>query len=90
LSTFRDALAPERLYVGQTRRWMTPAKLDQEAERATALLRGRAVKRVWRHSVGEVGIEFEDGARLFVRHLDEGNELSITGCDDQEESETSG
>ena len=69
---------------------MTRAELDQEAARVTALLGGGTAKRVWRHRVGEVGIEFEDGARLFVHHNLEGVELSITGCDVPEESGASG
>ncbi|MGC4089961.1 MAG: hypothetical protein QM756_19150 [Polyangiaceae bacterium] len=58
---------------------MTSSKLEQEAERATALLAGKVVKRVWRHRGEEVGIEFVDGSRLFVDSLEEGLELSITG-----------
>jgi len=52
--------------------------LSKEAERATALLRGKEVATVWRHRKGEVGIEFADGTRLFVDGKGEGIELSIT------------
>jgi len=64
---------------------MTRTELDEEADRATALLRGRTVKRVCRHRVDEVGIEFEDGTRLFVDQRDH-IELSITDCEDLGES----
>lgn len=43
------------------------------------------MKRVWRHRVSEVGIEFEGGIRHFVHRSVEGVELSITGCDAPEE-----
>jgi hypothetical protein len=41
-------------------------KMKNEAAKVTALLQGRIVKTVWRHRPGEIAIEFEDGARLFV------------------------
>lgn len=53
------------------------SNLKEEAARATALLRGRIIKTVWRHRPGEIGIEFEDGARLFVDSSSR-LELSIT------------
>jgi hypothetical protein len=57
--------------------------LEQEARKATAVLRGRTVKQVWRHRAEEVGIEFEDGSRLFVDwQPDNRLELSITGVDE--------
>jgi hypothetical protein len=40
--------------------------LEEEAERATALLCGKVVKRVLRHREGEILVEFEDGSRLFA------------------------
>lgn len=56
----------------------TPTELADEAQRATELLRGRQIARVWRHRPGELGIEFTDGSRLFVDWRDVGLELSIT------------
>ncbi|MBA4766643.1 MAG: hypothetical protein H2049_03290 [Porphyrobacter sp.] len=51
--------------------------LDEESERATAMLAGKIVARVVRQREAEVLIEFTDGTRLFV---DGGTtvELSIT------------
>lgn len=59
---------------------MANVDLEDEAARATGLLRGRTVERVWRHRVGEVAIEFADGVRLFA-DADSPVELSVTGCD---------
>ena len=56
----------------------TPETLAHEAQRATALLRGKSVKPVWRHRPGEVGIEFADRTRLFVETQSAGLELGIT------------
>jgi hypothetical protein len=63
--------------------------LQDEAARATKILRGRIVKQVWRHRDGELGIEFEDGARLFadVTHL--GLELGITEVGDESDDKLS-
>ena len=53
--------------------------LQQESERATELLKGKAVDKVKRHKQTELLVEFTDGTRLFVdAHQDE-LELSITG-----------
>jgi len=52
--------------------------LEQEAERATELLKGKVVAKVMRHRVKEVCIEFTDGTRLFVDQKPDGVELSIT------------
>jgi hypothetical protein len=57
--------------------------LQDEAKRATKMLRGRVVKRIWRHRDREVGIEFEDGARLFADVTQTGLELSITGINNE-------
>lgn len=57
--------------------------LEQEAERATELLRGRVVAEVMRHRAKEVCIEFADGTRLFVNHKPDDVELSITGGDEE-------
>jgi hypothetical protein len=53
--------------------------LNEEAERATELLRGKEVAAVWRNRKGEVGVEFTDGTRLFVDGVEGGIEISITG-----------
>ncbi|MCL9998545.1 MAG: hypothetical protein NBV68_04130 [Erythrobacter sp.] len=49
--------------------------LEEESERATAMLAGKMVARVMRHRDGEVQIEFECGTRLFV---DGGTTLELT------------
>jgi hypothetical protein len=54
------------------------SELAIEARRATEMLRGKVVAVVWRHRIGEIGIEFTDGTRLFVDHTAAGVELSIT------------
>lgn len=59
------------------------ADLEAEATRATEMLRGRVVKQVWRHRPGEIGIEFEDGTRLFA-DASSALELSITGAFEDE------
>jgi hypothetical protein len=53
--------------------------LEDEAARLTDLLRGKVVKVVWRHRPKEVGIEFNDGTRLFVDAVSNGLECSVTG-----------
>jgi hypothetical protein len=40
--------------------------LEEESERATALLHGKTILRVVRHRENQVLVEFEDGSRLFV------------------------
>ena len=52
--------------------------LAAEARRATRLLCGKSVKKIWRHQESEIGIEFEDGSRLFVDAKPSGLDLSIT------------
>jgi len=42
------------------------------------MLRGKVVRQIWRHCPGEIGIEFEDGTRLFADVFKTGLELSIT------------
>ena len=43
-------------------------ELEREAEKLTELLKGKAVRIVWRHRPGEIAIEFDGDAktRLFV------------------------
>jgi hypothetical protein len=51
---------------------MTEIELENEAARATELLAGKIVSRVWRHREAEVGVEFTDGTRLFVDRMPSG------------------
>ena len=53
--------------------------LEEEAERATELLKEKVVAKVMRHRAEEICIEFTDGTRLFVDQQVAGLELSITG-----------
>lgn len=59
---------------------MSSDRLADEAEHATTLLAGKVVRTVWRHSEAELGVEFEDGTRLFAE-VTHGSQigLSITG-----------
>ena len=60
--------------------------LEEEAERATELLKGKVVAKVIRHRAKEICVEFTDGTRLFVDHNSINVELSITGgAEDMEE-----
>jgi hypothetical protein len=56
----------------------TAKTLRSEALRATKLLSGKVIHKVWRHSEKQMGIQFADGTRLFVDHSLNGVELSIT------------
>ncbi len=40
--------------------------LAEEQRRLQLLLKGRTVKRIWRHRKKELGIEFTDGTRLYI------------------------
>ncbi|MBA4759363.1 hypothetical protein [Sphingosinicella sp.] len=51
--------------------------LEEESKRATAMLRGKTVKRIMRFRKEEVVVEFEDGSRFFADSI-EPVELSIT------------
>ena len=53
--------------------------LENEAERASELLKGKVVANVWRHKANELMVQFTDGTRLFVDMRQSGLELSITG-----------
>jgi hypothetical protein len=57
--------------------------LDEEAKQGTKLLQGKIVAKVIRTRIGEVGIEFTDGTRIFIDHKPEGLEISITGGNDE-------
>mgnify|MGYP001583095616 CR=1 FL=1 len=52
--------------------------LEKEAKESTDLLKGKIVKRIYRHKHDEIAIIFECGARLFVDSNTD-LELSITG-----------
>ena len=59
---------------------MNNPDLENEARRATDILRGKVVRVVWRHRSKEIGLEFTDGTRLFVDVTAAGElEVSITG-----------
>jgi len=53
-------------------------ELPAEARRATRMLSGKTVKKVWRHRAAELGIEFDDGSRLFIDPRNRGLEITIT------------
>lgn len=57
--------------------------LEQEAKEAEVLLKGKVVDKVSRNREKEVCIEFTDGTRLFVDHIENSLELSITGGSDK-------
>jgi hypothetical protein len=52
--------------------------LHQEQRRLTKMLKGKVVKRVRRHRLKEMRIEFTDGTRLFVEWQKRDLEQSIT------------
>jgi hypothetical protein len=53
-------------------------KLENEAKRATEMLKDKIVFEIFRHRIDEFGIEFTDGTRLFIDRQPEGLEISIT------------
>ncbi len=54
-------------------------QLEEEANQVFNLISGKRPTTVWRHRPGELGIEFEDGRRLFVDAVGTGGlELSVT------------
>jgi cytoskeletal protein CcmA (bactofilin family) len=55
------------------------AELAAEAERITALLKGKAVQRVWQHRPEAMGIEFADGTKLYVEKRSDGLDVNIIG-----------
>ena len=57
----------------------SPEQLAEESVRATGMLAGKVVFRVWRHRTAEVVVEFTDGTRFFVDRAEDGVEISITG-----------
>ena len=57
---------------------MTDLNWRNEAKKATKMIKGKVVSKVFRHRRKEFGIEFTDGTRLFVDHIKDGLEISIT------------
>jgi len=57
--------------------------LNDQAERATKMLKGKEVEKVMRHRAKEICIEFTDGTRLFIDQQSDNLELSITGGDEK-------
>ncbi len=55
------------------------SQLEDEAERASEMLRGKVVARVVRHRTTELLVEFTDGTRPFVDRAADALELSISG-----------
>ena len=56
----------------------TASALKKEASKATKMLKGKVVEKVWRHRAKEIGIQFTDGSRHFVDMEPDGLEISIT------------
>lgn len=52
--------------------------LKEEEKKATCLLKGKKVDRIFRNKKKEVCIKFDDGTRFFVHVSEDGLELSIT------------
>ena len=53
-------------------------RLKNESRRATRLLKGKVVQSVRRSKVGELMLQFTDGARLYIDVTGTEMELSIT------------
>ena len=66
---------------GNAKMTKAKSKLELEAGRLQRMLRGKTVKLVWRHRDKEIGLEFEDGTRLFVDwQPNESLEFSVTSA----------
>ncbi len=55
------------------------AELAAEAERITALLKGKALLRIWQHRPEAMGVEFDDGTKLYVEKNSGGLDVNIIG-----------
>jgi hypothetical protein len=55
---------------------LTESDLQREAQAVTKFIGGKTVRQVWRHRIGEIGIEFTDGSRIFINRTDAGLEVS--------------
>lgn len=60
-------------------------QLKKEEARATKLLKGKVVEKIYRHRKEEVVIDFEDGTRFSIDWRDDELDLSITGNFDEDE-----
>lgn len=60
-------------------------QLEKEEKRATKLLKGKIVRKIWRYRKQEVAIDFKDGTKLFVDCREEQLDLSITGNFEEDE-----
>ena len=62
-------------------------RLKKEEARATKLLKGKVVKKIYRHRKEEVVADFEDGTRFFIdwRESEKELDLSITGNFEEDE-----
>jgi hypothetical protein len=68
---------------GEDRMSVAEGTLEEEGQRATAMLAGKVVRCVRRLRAQELLVEFTDGTRLFVDGGSPGTlELSITGGPD--------
>jgi hypothetical protein len=57
---------------------MPKETLEEEAKIVTEMLKGKVVRKVWRHRAKEIVIVFEDETTLYVDHQPEELEISIT------------
>ena len=55
------------------------AQLAAEAERISGLLKGKTLLRVWQHRPEAMGIEFDDGTKLYVERITGGLDVNIIG-----------
>ena len=60
-------------------------RLKKEEQRATKLLKGKVVKKIWRNRKEEVVIDFEDGTRFSIDWREIELDLSITGNFEEDE-----
>jgi hypothetical protein len=58
---------------------LTQEEQKTETRRLARFLKGKTVKKVWRHRPKEVAIVFSDGTTLYVDHCAKGLETSVTG-----------
>lgn len=62
-------------------------QLKKEERRATKLLKGKVIKKVWRNRKEEVVIDFEDETRFFIDWRENRNELDLSITENFEEDE---
>ncbi len=61
--------------------------LEEEVNRAEAMLKNKVVSIIFPNRKQDFGIEFKDGTRLFVDKVQEGLEISITSQDETERTD---